>query len=442
MERSKKTSWRDEALRTERQKRAFAELDKNGTGEINIKEMRRALKRLHMPVRNQKEFQRLFSYIDTNGDGLISFAEFQQFCQQHVVELEEVFSRFDPQGSGTIASADLVPSLRAAGVEFDEEEARKLSARFEAAKNGVKGRIAFADWARGLLLLPVTRRISHGLTALYFTWVPLKSDLRALQTTPTRPLSEAQVSDALADLQDEFRRMQEHLYVSGRHAVLVVLQGVDTAGKDGAIKTLLAGLDASATGVVAFKAPTETEQEHDFLWRVHRGCPKRGSIVVFNRSHYEDVLVVRLQKLVSDETVQDRYQQINEWERYLTRNATIVIKVVLHISKEEQRSRLFRRQALHVWKLSPSDWPTHDRYDEYLSIYNDALSATSTDIAPWHVVPADTKWFRDLALLRVIVDQLRPHHAQWKRDIGGKARGMPPYARPFPESWEKPKAKL
>lgn len=440
MERSTQRSpWPDAALHAENQKRAFAELDKSGTGEVDIKELRRALKSMNMPVRNEKEFHRLFNAMDTNGDGRISFVEFQRFCQRHVAELEQVFNQFDPKHSGTIAAADLIASLHAAGLEFDEDEARKLMSRFGADRHG---RISFYEWARGLLLLPVARRITHGIMTLYFKWTPKRSSLQELRAGYTAGLSEKQASDVLEEMQDEFRRMQEHLAVSGRHAVLIVLQGLDTSGKDGAIKGLLAGLDASATGVVSFKAPTEVEQEHDYLWRVHRACPRKGQIVVFNRSHYEDVLVVKLQKLVSDETVRERYAQINDWEHYLVKNGTIVIKAVLHISKEEQRNRLFRRQAVHIWKLSPSDWPTHDRYDEYLDVYNDALHATATESTPWHVVPADTKWFRDLALLRLIIDQLRPHHEQWKRDIGSRAHEMPAYARPFPDSWEKPKARM
>jgi len=174
---------------------------------------------------------------------------------------------------------------------------------------------------------------------------------------------------------------------------------------------------------------------------VHQVCPQKGQVTIFNRSHYEDVLVVKLLKLASEEAITQRYQQIVNFEDHLLANGTIIIKVVLHISKGEQRNRLFRRQAEHPWKLSSSDWPTHDRFDEYMDIYNVALSKTSTKSNPWHIVPADNKWFRDLALLRLVVDCLRPYHEQWKKDIGEKARTLPPFARPFPDTWAKVPAK-
>ena len=219
-----------------------------------------------------------------------------------------------------------------------------------------------------------------------------------------------------AKLNAELDALQEELYAAGQHAVLMVLQGMDTAGKDGAIRHVLQNVDPQGCRVESFKVPTEEELAHDFLWRVHRVAPRRGMFGVFNRSHYEDVLVVRVHKLASKEVWQARYEQINHFEALLAANRTIVLKFFLHISKDEQEQRLLAREqeVEKAWKLSAGDWQERELWDEYQAAYEDALSKCSTEVAPWYIVPANRKWFRDLAISEALVDALREYRPAWR----------------------------
>lgn len=274
-----------------------------------------------------------------------------------------MFNAFDKNRDGTIDASELHASLRQIGLDsVDEAEVQRLMAHFKTAKGG---RIQFGDWVRALLLVPAVNRVARGLMMLYFPW-QASSRLQDLQTDYTAGIAQKQAQEAVEALQEELNKIQEHLYVSGKHSVLLVLQGLDTSGKDGAVKSLTLGLNASGVRIESFKTPTELERSHDYLWRVHQVCPAKGQVTIFNRSHYEDVLVVKLLKLASEEAIAKRYDQIVQFEDHLLANGTIIIKAVLHISKGEQRNRLFRRQAEHPWKLSSSDWPTHDRFDEYM----------------------------------------------------------------------------
>ncbi len=202
--------------------------------------------------------------------------------------------------------------------------------------------------------------------------------------------------------------LQELLYVDGRHRVLVVLQAMDTGGKDSTIRRVFDGVNPQGVRVSSFKRPTERELARDYLWRVHHHVPGDGEMVIFNRSHYEDVLVVRVKDLVPEERWSRRYDHINDFERMLTDEGTTVVKCFLHISKEEQRERLQDRiddPAKH-WKFSMGDLAERARWDEYRRAYEAMLERTSTGWAPWYVVPADRKWLRDLVVSTLLVETL------------------------------------
>ena len=221
--------------------------------------------------------------------------------------------------------------------------------------------------------------------------------------------------ERLAELSAEMDELQELLYAAGTHALLVVLQGMDTSGKDGTIRTAFKEVDPQGIHVTAFKVPTEEDLAHDFFWRVHRRTPGRGMIAVFNRSHYEDVIVVRVKGLAPERVWRRRYEQINDFERLLAENDTLIAKFFLHISKEEQERRLRAREVEveKAWKLSLGDWEERELWDDYQAAYDDALAKCSTSRAPWHVVPADKKWFRNLAVAETVVELLRPHREGW-----------------------------
>lgn len=214
-----------------------------------------------------------------------------------------------------------------------------------------------------------------------------------------------------ADL-ERLRDLQELLYVDDRYALLLVLQGMDTSGKDGTIKHLSGGISLIGGEVTNFKAPTSAELQHDFLWRIHQHAPERGRIGIFNRSHYEDVLIVRVHNLVPRSVWEGRYDQINAFEGMLAQNSTIVLKCFLHISNEEQRERLQARvdNPAKWWKLNPEDVKERARWPEYQAAYEAVLARCSTDAAPWYVIPSDKKWFRNYAVTRLLVETLEGLH--------------------------------
>jgi PPK2 family polyphosphate:nucleotide phosphotransferase len=209
--------------------------------------------------------------------------------------------------------------------------------------------------------------------------------------------------------------------------VLVVLQGRDTAGKDGTIKHVAGCLNPRGVHVVSFGVPTLEERQHDFLWRVHRHAPRLGEFAIFNRSHYEDVLVVRVHGLAPKKLWKARYGHIADFEELLAEHGTIVLKYFLHISKKEQKKRLLERErdARTAWKLSANDWKERECWDEYTEAYEDAIAKTACRHAPWTVVPADAKWYRNLVVAESIVDALRERRKDWERtlaEMGRKAR--------------------
>jgi len=203
--------------------------------------------------------------------------------------------------------------------------------------------------------------------------------------------------------------LQNVLYAQHEHKVLVVIQAMDTGGKDSTIKHVFKGVNPQGVRVVSFKQPTSEELDHDYLWRVHRRMPKKGELVIFNRSHYEDVLIVRVHNTVPEKVWKRRYEDINNFEKMLVNEGTTIIKFFLHISKKEQKKRLEARleKPHKMWKFSRDDLRERKYWSRYQRAYGDALSRTSTPWAPWYVIPADRKWFRNLAVSSVIVDTLK-----------------------------------
>jgi PPK2 family polyphosphate:nucleotide phosphotransferase len=236
----------------------------------------------------------------------------------------------------------------------------------------------------------------------------------------TRLEAEAQ----LATLHERLRVLQDLLFGAGRHSVLLVLQGMDTSGKDGVIRDVMSQLTPTACRVANFKVPTEEELRHDFLWRIHQQTPARGTVTIFNRSHYEDVLAARVHQLVPADEWQDRYAEINHFEHLLACSGTLVLKCFLHISKEEQRKRLLAREhdPDKAWKLSVDDWKDRAYWDAYQTAYEEALSRCATAWAPWYVVAANHKWSRDVAVARILVDTLGSHEGAWRHDVEQRGR--------------------
>lgn len=220
-------------------------------------------------------------------------------------------------------------------------------------------------------------------------------------------------------LEARLARQQDLLYGASTHSVLIVLQGMDTSGKDGSIKHVMSAINPIGCHVWSFKAPTAEELGHDFLWRIHQRTPARGMMAIFNRSHYEDVLVVRVHKLAPRDVWQARYSEINDFERTLTNSGVILLKFFLHISKNEQKQRLLEREqeADKSWKLSAGDWQERAYWDDYTAAYEDALARCGTSWAPWHIVPADAKWYRNYAIARAIVERLEPYEHLWERAL-------------------------
>jgi PPK2 family polyphosphate:nucleotide phosphotransferase len=213
----------------------------------------------------------------------------------------------------------------------------------------------------------------------------------------------------LEELTDDLEELQELLYAEGKHKVLLVLQATDTGGKDGTIRHVFDGVNPQGVKVASFKKPTPKELAHDYLWRIHRHTPGSGEITIFNRSHYEDVLVVRVHSLVPEERWSRRYDHINEFERMLADEGTTILKFFLHISKDEQAERLQARlDTPHKqWKFATGDLAERARWDDYRAAFEAMLSKTSTPWAPWYVVPADRKWYRNLVVSSVVVETLR-----------------------------------
>ncbi len=248
-------------------------------------------------------------------------------------------------------------------------------------------------------------------------------DLTQYDPGDTRGITHDEADERVAKLADELAEVQELLYGAAQQSVLIVLQGMDTSGKDGTISHVMAPINPQGCIVTSFKQPTPPELAHDFLWRVHPHAPAKGMMAIFNRSHYEDVLVVRVHEIVPKAVWRERYDAINNFEQLLAQNGTIILKFFLHISKKEQEERLLAREkdTTKAWKLSATDWAERERWDDYQAAYEDALSKCSTKAAPWHIVPANHKWYRNLAITETILDALRPNVKMWSAAL--EARG-------------------
>lgn len=240
----------------------------------------------------------------------------------------------------------------------------------------------------------------------------------------TGDLSKQDAKEQLAKDIEKLSKLQSMLYAQDRYSILIIFQAMDAAGKDGTIKHVMSGINPQGCQVYSFKQPSTEELDHDYLWRINRSLPERGRIGIFNRSHYEDVLIAKVHpeiilpnKLPGVETVNDidpdfwkrRYRQINDFERYLTENGTIVLKFFLNVSKAEQKNRFMERldDASKNWKFSSADIKERQFWEDYMNAYADVLTETSTDLAPWYVIPADNKWFMRYAVGRIICDRMQ-----------------------------------
>jgi PPK2 family polyphosphate:nucleotide phosphotransferase len=233
--------------------------------------------------------------------------------------------------------------------------------------------------------------------------------------------SKEEAKDRLADNIERMAELQNVLYAEGKHALLIVLQAMDAGGKDGSIRKIMSGVNPQGVQVTSFKKPTPEELAHDFLWRIHQRVPQRGMIGIFNRSHYEDVLVVRVHNLVPQAVWQTRYDHINNFERLLADSGVTILKFYLHISKDEQKERLQARLVIphKRWKFNPADLAERELWNEYRQAYEAALTRCSTESAPWYVVPANKKWYRNLVISETIVETMESLKMEYPEPAAG-----------------------
>ncbi len=243
--------------------------------------------------------------------------------------------------------------------------------------------------------------------------VPLKGKIKLKDYDPNdSKLFDGNKKDgkeALQKLNAELELLQEQLYAEGKHRLLIILQAMDTGGKDGAIRAVFEGVNPQGVKVASFKTPTPVELSHDYLWRVHQQTPGKGEIVIFNRSQYEDVLVVRVHNLAPEEVWSKRYQHIREFERLLADEGTTILKFYLHIDLEEQAERFLARveDPTKQWKFNPGDLDERARWDDYMKAYEDMLNQTSTAWAPWYIIPSNKKWYRNWLISKIVIKTLK-----------------------------------
>ncbi len=228
----------------------------------------------------------------------------------------------------------------------------------------------------------------------------------------------------LQTLSNELSELQELLAAAQHQSLLVVLQGMDTSGKDGTIRHVLSHVNPQGCEVHSFKVPTQEELAHDFLWRIHKATPGKGIMTIFNRSHYEDVLIARVHNLVPEKVWSRRYKEINNFENLLVNSETIILKFYLHISFDEQERRLLAREQdiNKAWKIDASDWTERKYWQDYQEAYEDALSLCSTNESPWYIVPANHKWYRNLAIAHTLVHTMRQYKDEWKTELEERGR--------------------
>ncbi len=243
-----------------------------------------------------------------------------------------------------------------------------------------------------------------------------RAELGSYDTRDKAGFADADATRAeTAAIATEIDVLQDRLYAEGKRALLVILQGTDTSGKDGTIRGVFNATGPLGVTVTAFRRPTEHELEHDFLWRVHMACPRRGTIGIFNRSHYEDVLVAKVRGFAPAKAIEQRYEQINAFERMLVENGTTILKFMLHISKKEQAERLQERldDPRKHWKFNPGDLDDREHWDDFQAAYETVLHRCSTPHAPWYVIPADRKWARNAAIARIVRTTLEAMDPQY-----------------------------
>ena len=242
-------------------------------------------------------------------------------------------------------------------------------------------------------------------------------DTRDKSCFPDRDEAEASAAEDI----EAIAELQNRLYAEGKQALLIVLQATDTGGKDSTIRKVLGPINPQGVRVTSFKAPSKVELSHDYLWRIHQAVPPKGMIGVFNRSHYEDVLIVRVHGLAPEEAIEQRYDQINDFERHLSENGVTILKFFLHISRDEQKERLQARldDPSKHWKFNPGDLKERERWDDYEHAFEIALSRCSTRHAPWFIIPADRKWYRNAVIARIIrrtLEDLDPRYPKTDLD--------------------------
>ena len=253
---------------------------------------------------------------------------------------------------------------------------------------------------------------------------PGKVKLADISEEPPDGISKQKAKERIEELSGEIFELQDWMWGARTHALLIVLQGRDAAGKDGAVKHMSGALNPRGVVVTSFGVPTEEEREHDFLWRVHRQAPRAGRVGIFNRSHYEDVLVARVKELAPKPVWKERYGLINGFERTLAAANTIILKFFLHISKDEQKERLLAREKdpAGAWKLSVEDWKERQLWDGFTEAYEDAIGRCASADAPWIVVPANSKWYRDLVVVEAVAEALRPHRKEWRKTLDDQGK--------------------
>jgi PPK2 family polyphosphate:nucleotide phosphotransferase len=245
-----------------------------------------------------------------------------------------------------------------------------------------------------------------------------KFRLKSFDAAATHGYDKAGAADLLTKNLERLSVLQYLLYAEEKRSVLVVLQGIDAGGKDGVIRHVVTGLNPQGVTVTPFKVPEGKEKKHDYLWRVHNAVPEYGQIGIFNRSHYEEVLVVRVHNLVPKEIWKQRYQQINNFEQMLSENGVTIVKFLLMISKEEQAKRFRERieDKTKNWKFNEADLKEREHWDEYMTAYDDMLEKCSTPWAPWHVIPANRKWFRNLAISEILCNKMQSMNLQYPQN--------------------------
>ena len=248
---------------------------------------------------------------------------------------------------------------------------------------------------------------------------PARVSLEEISPEPPEAVKKHEAKEHFEALNDELFGLQDLMWGARTHSVLMVLQGRDAAGKDGAVKHVVGALNPRGVRVTSFGVPTEEERRHDFLWRIHQHTPGAGEVAIFNRSHYEDVLVVRVQKMAPRPVWKERYRIINAFEEALVQGNCIILKYFLHISEDEQKERLLAREKdpTDAWKLNVEDWRERDQWDEFTTANEDAIGKCATKRAPWIVVPANAKWYRNLVIAESLAAALRPFKRQWRKTL-------------------------